>query len=86
MAGDPKEYRLRALQCSQMAKRAATEKERQTFLRLQRSYYRLAVDLEDAQVSLATSKAKELGDAMDAQRLAASSRRHRSSAETMSKK
>jgi hypothetical protein len=57
MAGDPKECRLRALQCSQMAKRAATEKERQTFLRLQRSYNRLAVEIEDAQAYLATSKA-----------------------------
>jgi hypothetical protein len=70
MPRDPKECRLRAQQCLQMAKRAATEKERQTFLRLQRSYNRLAVELEDAQGSSATLKATELGDAMDAESLA----------------
>ena len=78
MSGDPQECRTRAKQCLQMANRAATEKDRQTFLRLQRSYNRLAVELEDAQHSMATLKAIELGDAMDAERLATSSKRPRS--------
>jgi hypothetical protein len=41
-----------------MAKRAATDKQRQTFLRLQRSYNRLAVELEHAGASLGALKAK----------------------------
>ena len=70
MSGDPKECRSQAQQCSEMAKRAATEKDRQTFLRLQRSWNRLAAEIEDAQAFLATLKATELGDAMDAESLA----------------
>ena len=81
MSGDPQECRRRAKQCLQMANRAATEKDRQTFLRLHRSYNRLAAELEHAQTYLAASKAKELGDAMDAERVATSSRRPRSAAE-----
>jgi hypothetical protein len=81
MPGDPQECRRRAKQCLQMANRAATEKDRQTFLRLQWSYNRLAVELENAQIYLAASKAKELGDAMDAERVATSLRRPRSAAE-----
>jgi hypothetical protein len=65
MPSDPKECRLRARQCLQMAKRAATEKERQIFLRLQRSWNRLAAEIEDAQAFLATLKATELGDALE---------------------
>jgi hypothetical protein len=53
-----------------MAKRAASRKEKLIFLRLQRSWNRLAVEIEDAQAYLATSKAIELGDAMDAASLA----------------
>jgi hypothetical protein len=75
MPGDPKEYRRHARQCLQKAERAASAKERQTFLRLHRSYNRLAVELEHAQTYWAASKAKELGDAMDAERVATSSRR-----------
>ena len=70
MPSDPKECRLRARECLQMAKRAATEKERQIFLRLERSWNRLAAEIEDAQAFLATLKATELGDAMDAESLA----------------
>jgi hypothetical protein len=70
MASDPKECRSQARQCAQMAKRAANRKEQLTFLRLQRSWNRLAVEIEDAQAYLATLKAKELGDAMDAERSA----------------
>jgi hypothetical protein len=70
MAGDPKECRSQAQQCSEMAKRAASRKEKLTFLRLQRSWNKLAVEIEDAQAYLATSKATELGDAMDAESLA----------------
>jgi len=40
-------------------------------LRLQRSWNRLAIEIEDAQANLATSKATELGDAMDVESLAA---------------
>ena len=69
MAGDPKECRSQARQCSEMAKRAASRKEKLIFLRLQRSWNRLAVE-KDAQAYLATSKAIELGDAMDAASLA----------------
>ena len=65
MAGDPKECRSQAQQCSEMAKRAATEKDRQTFLRLQRSWNRLAAEIEDAQAFLATLKATEPGDALE---------------------
>ena len=71
MAGDPKECRSQARQCSEMAKRAASRKEKLIFLRLQRSWNRLAIEIEDAQAYLATSKATELGDAMDAASLAA---------------
>ena len=71
MAGDPKECRSQAQQCSEMAKRAAGRKEKLIFLRLQRSWIMLAVEIEDAQAYLATSKATELGDAMDAESLAA---------------
>jgi hypothetical protein len=71
MAGDPKECRSQARQCSEMAKRAASQKEKLIFLRLQRSWNRLAIEIEDAQAYLATSKATELGDAMDAESLAA---------------
>jgi hypothetical protein len=74
MAGDPKECRSQARQCSEMAKRAASRKEKLIFLRLQRSWNRLAVEIEDAQAYLATSKATELGDAMDAASLANSRR------------
>jgi uncharacterized protein YlxW (UPF0749 family) len=81
MSGDPKECRSQARQCSEMANRAATEKDRQTFLRLQRSWNRLAAEIEDAQAFLATLKATELGDAMDVERLATSSKRPRSAAE-----
>jgi len=70
MPGDPEECRLRALQCSQMAKRVASRQERLTFLRLRRSWTRMAVEIEDAQAYLATLKATELGDAMDAESLA----------------
>ena len=70
MAGDPKECRSQARQCSEMAKRAASRKEKLIFLRLQRSWNRLAVEIEDAQAYLATSKAIELGDAIDAASLA----------------
>jgi hypothetical protein len=70
MPGDPKECQRRAQQCLQKAERAASAKERQTFLRLHRSYNRLAVELEHAQTYWAASKAKELGDAMDAESLA----------------
>jgi hypothetical protein len=70
MAGDPKEYRSQAQQCSEMAKRAASRKQKLIFLRLQRSWNRLAVEKEDAQAYLTTSKATELGDAMDAASLA----------------
>ena len=73
MPGDPKELRLRALQCSQMAAQRTTNKrERQTLIRLQRSYVRLAVELEKAQADFATLKANELGDERDATRLRAS--------------
>ena len=71
MAGDPKECRSQARQCSEMAKGAASRKEKLIFLRLQRSWNRLAIEIEDAQAYLATSKATELGDAMDAASLAA---------------
>jgi hypothetical protein len=60
MPSDPKECRLRARECLQMAKRAATEKERQIFLRLERSWNRLAAEIEDAQAFLATLKATDL--------------------------
>jgi hypothetical protein len=70
MAGDPQECRSQALQCSQMAKRAANRNERLTFLRLERSWNRLAVEIEHAQAYLAKLKATELGDAMDAERSA----------------
>ena len=70
MPGDPEECRRRALQCSQMAKRVASRQERLTFLRLRRSWTRMAVEIEDAQAYLATLKATELGDAMDAESLA----------------
>jgi len=56
---------------SEMAKRAASRKEKLIFLRLQRSWNRLAIEIEDAQANLATSKATELGDAMDVESLAA---------------
>jgi uncharacterized protein YlxW (UPF0749 family) len=62
MPGDPKECRLRARQCLQLAKRAATEKERQIFLRLERSWNRLAAEIEDAQAFVATLKATERDD------------------------
>ena len=65
MPGDPKECRLRARQCLQLAKRAATEKERQIFLRLERSWNRLAAEIEDAQAFVATLKARELGDDLE---------------------
>jgi len=55
---DPKECRLRAQECADRAKRADTEKARQTFLRLQRSYNRLAVELEDAEATFAALKPK----------------------------
>jgi hypothetical protein len=70
MAGDPKECRSQAQQCSEMAKRSASRKEKLIFLRLQRSWNRLAFEIEDAQAYLASSKATELGDAMDAASLA----------------
>jgi uncharacterized protein YlxW (UPF0749 family) len=62
MPGDPKECRLRARQCLQLAKRAATEKERQIFLRLERSWNRLAAEIEDAQAFVAALKATERDD------------------------
>jgi hypothetical protein len=67
MPGDPKELRLRARQCSRLAERATKVRERQTLLRLHRSYNRLAVEVENAQARLATLKATELGDDMDAE-------------------
>jgi hypothetical protein len=58
MPGNSKECRVRAEQCLKLARQATTERERQTFLRLYRSYNRLAVELEDAGVSLDTPKAE----------------------------
>jgi hypothetical protein len=69
MSGDPKECRLRALQCSRMAQRAATPEQRRVFLRLLTSWSRLAHELEDAEAFLATRKARDLGGAMDANRV-----------------
>ena len=66
MPGDPQELRRRALQCSKMAQRAMNKRELQTLIRLQRSYVRLAVEVEKAQALFATSKANELGDERDA--------------------
>jgi hypothetical protein len=46
--GDPKECREHARHCAELAKQASTADARQTFLRLERSWLRLAVELEDS--------------------------------------
>ena len=66
MSGDPKELRRRALQCLQMAQRTTNKRERQILIRLERSYVRLAVEIENAQAEFATLKANELVDERDA--------------------
>jgi hypothetical protein len=66
MLGDPKECRLCARQCLQMANRASSPQEQRTVERIHRSWNRLAVEIEEAQAYLAGLKATELGDAMDA--------------------
>jgi hypothetical protein len=54
MPGDPKECREHARCCAKLAKEAARQDSQQTFLRLERSWLRLAVELEDAQRFLTT--------------------------------
>lgn len=63
MAGDPKECRRHALQCSALAKRAASAEARQVFLDLARDWNKLAADLDDAQDFLAALV--EIEDAME---------------------
>jgi hypothetical protein len=52
MPGNPKECRAHALNCALLAKNASTPETRATFLHLQRSWTRLAVELEQAEVLL----------------------------------
>ena len=65
MPNNPKECRLNARQCLQMANRASSSQEQRIFERLHRSWNRLAVEIEGAQAYMAGLKATELGDAMD---------------------
>jgi hypothetical protein len=54
MPGDPKECRKHALNCMLLAKQASTEESKQTFLRLSKSWTRLAAELQDAETFLKT--------------------------------
>lgn len=63
MPGNPQECRQRALQCLLLAKEAATEPSKQTFLDLAQSWTRLAAEIEDADVFLKTLGEVDLKDA-----------------------
>jgi hypothetical protein len=52
MPGDPKECRTHALNCALLAKSASSAESRATFLHLQRSWTRLAEELEQAEALL----------------------------------
>jgi hypothetical protein len=52
MPGDPRECRTHALNCALLAKSASSAEARATFLHLQRSWTRLAEELEQAEALL----------------------------------
>ena len=68
----PKSFDYALCNVRRWHQRTTNKRERQTLIRLQRSYVRLAVELEKAQADFATLKANELGDERDATRLRAS--------------
>jgi len=63
MPGDPKECRIHAMNCMQMAETATTPELRRTYVDLAHQWNRLAVELEDAQSLLGTLNKLELKDA-----------------------
>ena len=56
MAGDPKEFRQRALRCTRLAKEAPGAETRQAFVDLAWRWDRLAAELENAQALLKTER------------------------------
>jgi hypothetical protein len=56
MPGSPKECRMRAARCAEMAVAAHTPQLRTTFLGLSRNWEKLAIQLEDAFAKLAESQ------------------------------
>jgi hypothetical protein len=50
MPGDPKEYRAQAQHCAEMATEAEDPELKRTFSELARSWAKLAVELEKAQI------------------------------------
>ena len=52
MLGDPKECRLRALDCVQLGEETANREIRRMFVDLAHHWCRIAIELEDAQVRL----------------------------------
>jgi len=60
MPGDPKECRLHAMHCIQLAEEAVNPDVKRTFVDLAHHWNRLAVELEDAQALLNTLNALEI--------------------------
>jgi len=53
MPGDPKECRQHARRCAELASAATTPEAREQFLSLEKSWMRLAADLENAKAFIA---------------------------------
>ena len=58
MPGDPKECRLHALRCAELAASARTPKLKATLLEISANWQKLAVDLEHTQILLAEADAE----------------------------
>ena len=67
MPRGPREYRIYALQCAEMACRARTPQHKATLLQLSANWTKLAADLEAAQASLAFDIEDVLMDIADEQ-------------------
>jgi hypothetical protein len=60
MSGDPKECRQHAERCSELARLASTPEARDTFLSLQMTWIRLAMELDQARALIkATQEVEE---------------------------
>jgi hypothetical protein len=59
---------MHALRCAQLAREAATPEGQQPLLRLERSWLRLAVEVEDAQKFLTVLESIELDDSIEAEK------------------